>query len=231
MFAKKKLNILNFSTDKIKCKKFYQENGFIITEKIFTEVECSKAISESKSFEKFQSNNFIPELMPHRKNEYFLKMMRNVKLISLINYIMNSDLELFGLQSTFFHGVPGTTGSSAHQDSLYVSPENHDDFISAWVALVDIDIENMGNLVLYPKSHTLGNLPVVEKNIKNSKYQNDNLQKNLYLELGVYKGITINILPKFVKKIYGFDSFEGLKEKWKGFQNHPKGTFDLKKNA
>jgi len=177
MYTKKIVNIPDFTIDKVKCKEFYQENGFLITEKIFTEAECSKAISESKSFEKFKSNNFIPELMPHRKNEYFLKMMRNVKLVNMINYLMKSDLELFGLQSTFFHGVPGTSGSSAHQDSLYVNPENHDDFISAWVALVDIDIDNMGNLVLYPKSHTLGSLPVIEKDTQNSKHQNDGLVK------------------------------------------------------
>ena len=73
----------------------------------------------------------------------------------------------------------------------------------------------------------------LEKNIQEysikQALQNDNLQKNLYLEFGVYKGITINILSKFVKKIYGFDSFEGLKDEWRGFQNQPKGTFDLKK--
>ena len=34
---------------------------------------------------------------------------------------------------------------------------------------------------------------------------------------------------KHVKHIYGFDSFEGLKEDWHGTLDHTKGTFDKKK--
>ncbi len=46
----------------------------------------------------------------------------------------------------------------------------------------------------------------------------------LYLELGVYKGSTINSIADQVDHtIHGFDSFEGLPETWRtGF---PKGTF------
>jgi len=41
-----------------------------------------------------------------------------------------------------------------------------------------------------------------------------------YLEFGVFKGKTINLFSKILKKykakIYGFDSFEGLNEDWVG---------------
>lgn len=47
-----------------------------------------------------------------------------------------------------------------------------------------------------------------------------------YLEFGVFKGAGINLFSKFVKKIYGFDGFEGLKEDWKGFRNQ-KGVCNL----
>jgi len=47
---------------------------------------------------------------------------------------------------------------------------------------------------------------------------------SLWLEFGVYSGRTINYISQFAQgKVYGFDSFEGLPEKWRdGFD---KGTF------
>ncbi|MDC2975943.1 class I SAM-dependent methyltransferase [bacterium] len=57
---------------------------------------------------------------------------------------------------------------------------------------------------------------------------NDRNQENLYLEFGVHSGKSINYLSKFLKtKIYGFDSFTGLKEDWLGTKN-PIGSMDLK---
>lgn len=45
-------------------------------------------------------------------------------------------------------------------------------------------------------------------------------------EFGVWKGESINHFARKLSMIYGFDSFEGLKEDWKGF-DRPKGSFDL----
>lgn len=57
---------------------------------------------------------------------------------------------------------------------------------------------------------------------------NDINQEKLYLEFGVHSGKSINYLSKFLKtKIYGFDSFTGLKEDWLGTKN-PIGSMDLK---
>ena len=57
--------------------------------------------------------------------------------------------------------------------------------------------------------------------------ENDKNLTKFYIEFGVYTGTTINFFSKFVKKIYGFDSFEGLREDWVG-SNLGKGTFNLK---
>ena len=48
----------------------------------------------------------------------------------------------------------------------------------------------------------------------------------LWLEFGVWQGTTINYISKFTEDIvYGFDSFEGLPEKWRdGFD---KGMFSI----
>jgi hypothetical protein len=46
-------------------------------------------------------------------------------------------------------------------------------------------------------------------------------------EFGVWKGRSINYFARRLPVIYGFDSFEGLAEDWKGWA-FPKGAFDLK---
>ena len=57
-------------------------------------------------------------------------------------------------------------------------------------------------------------------------------KNNLFLEFGVYKGESINLFAKNLKKndgkIYGFDSFQGLKDEWIIQSYHSEGTFDLK---
>lgn len=60
--------------------------------------------------------------------------------------------------------------------------------------------------------------------------KNDVHSEGYYLEFGVYSGTSIKFFSKYLIKnnIYGFDSFEGLKEHWFG-TSITKGTFDLKK--
>jgi hypothetical protein len=59
--------------------------------------------------------------------------------------------------------------------------------------------------------------------------ENDEFNKKFYLEFGVYTGTSINFFSKHVNTIYGFDSFEGLKEDWAGYELQ-KGYFSLNKN-
>ena len=48
----------------------------------------------------------------------------------------------------------------------------------------------------------------------------------LWLEFGVASGISINYISRFTNdKVYGFDSFEGLPEKWRDGFN--KGAFNM----
>ena len=49
----------------------------------------------------------------------------------------------------------------------------------------------------------------------------------LWLEFGVFKGYSINYLARCTPQaVYGFDSFRGLQEDWKG-RGLPQGSFDL----
>jgi hypothetical protein len=59
--------------------------------------------------------------------------------------------------------------------------------------------------------------------------EQDKLSQFYNLEFGVFDGTSINFFSNYVKNIYGFDSFEGLKEDWTGNLGFTKGHFDLKK--
>jgi hypothetical protein len=65
------------------------------------------------------------------------------------------------------------------------------------------------------------------KNLDNSSHN------NFFLEFGVYSGGSINLFAKQLQpineKIYGFDSFEGLKEDWLTHVFLPKGSLSLNK--
>lgn len=61
----------------------------------------------------------------------------------------------------------------------------------------------------------------------NKSLENDNDQNYMYLEFGVFSGDSLNLFAEKLKtKIYGFDSFEGLKEDWLG-TSLQKGFFNL----
>ena len=92
------------------------------------------------------------------------------------------------------------------------------------------------NAILWPAHKHPGGVydPLNNKNsireyaIKLALEKDPGGNKYSYLEFGVYKGNTINFFSAFVSKIYGFDSFEGLKDEWLGTTG-PKGLFNLNK--
>jgi len=73
-------------------------------------------------------------------------------------------------------------------------------------------IQNIPNVNTYPLTYVFKHMKLQHK------------PNTLWLEFGVFSGNTINYISKFTNdKVYGFDSFEGLPEKWRdGFD---KGAF------
>ena len=78
-------------------------------------------------------------------------------------------------------------------------------------------IENIPNINTYPLKHVFETIKL------------QHTPGTLWLEFGVASGNTINYISKFTNEtVYGFDSFEGLPEKWRdGFE---KGAFDRNGN-
>ncbi len=56
----------------------------------------------------------------------------------------------------------------------------------------------------------------------------DKNKEYYYLEFGVFKGTSANFFSKYVKKLYAFDSFQGLSEDWPG-RPLSKGYFNQNK--
>jgi len=73
-------------------------------------------------------------------------------------------------------------------------------------------IQNIPNINTYPLTYVFEKLQLKHK------------ENTLWLEFGVASGNTINYISRFTNRtVYGFDSFEGLPEKWRnGFD---KGAF------
>lgn len=76
-----------------------------------------------------------------------------------------------------------------------------------------VQIKNIPNVNKYPLHYVFENMKLQHK------------PNTLWLEFGVFSGNTINYISNFTKDtVYGFDSFEGLPEKWRdGFD---KGAFN-----
>ena len=92
-------------------------------------------------------------------------------------------------------------------------PEGGLNLANLTLALHDI-IQNIPNLNVYPLNYVFEHMKLQHK------------PNTLWLEFGVAGGSTINYISKFTTdKVYGFDSFEGLPEKWRdGFD---KGEFTM----
>jgi hypothetical protein len=73
-------------------------------------------------------------------------------------------------------------------------------------------IQNIPNVKVYPLTYVFEHLKLKHK------------PNTLWLEFGVGSGKTINYISKFTDEtVYGFDSFEGLPEKWR--DGYDKGAF------
>ena len=81
----------------------------------------------------------------------------------------------------------------------------------------------------YFKTSTFLKSSEIKKYAIKKSIKNNNNDEHLCLEFGVWKGSSINLLSNYTNKIYGFDSFEGLKDDCHGFSGIAEESFSLKK--
>jgi len=78
-------------------------------------------------------------------------------------------------------------------------------------------IENIPDIKTYPLKYVFETMKLEHK------------PNTLWLEFGVFSGRTVNYISSFTNdKVYGFDSFEGLPEKWR--DGIDKGRFNMDGN-
>ena len=146
-----------FADNKEEALAFYCEFGYIIEPDMFTLAECEELIRAAENLPAFREGSFAPAMNPHRIGSIFLKALRNPKIVKIMELLVNGKVS--GLQTEFFYGKPGTPGFSMHQDNYFVEAPIGA-FASAWTPMVDVTPER-GGLIIFPKSHQAGPLPVV----------------------------------------------------------------------
>lgn len=151
------MDIPSFYEDENAAKAFFQENGFHAEYNYIDADQCDFLIKESAKLKNALNGEYRPALNPHTENENFLSIMKSERVLSIIQKLIGGKVS--GLQTQFFFGRPGTKGFSIHQDNFFVEAQPASAFVSTWLALSDVTIEN-GTIFLYPGAHKQGTLPV-----------------------------------------------------------------------
>lgn len=127
-------------------KDFFRNYGYQIIDSLFSKVQCDKLIYEVNNL---QSNDYTPLMNKHLESEEILKFISQKKLVNIVEEYFSG--KAMGLQTEFFFMPPSTQGFSPHQDNTFVQAKGNT-FISAWVALTDVDPIN-GGLIIWPETH------------------------------------------------------------------------------
>lgn len=147
----------------------FNETGYFIIPSVFGSKDCEKIICDANKI-KEKDNDYLPLMNPHKNCKSIMKAMENKKIVKFVESYFKD--EVFGLQTEFFFMPPNTKGFAPHQDNTYVQADENS-FISAWVALTDVNAKN-GGLIIWPESHKEKQL----KNQENEQLPSDNQDPN-----------------------------------------------------
>lgn len=148
-------------------KTFYDSNGFLICENIFSKneieelksevvsifrekgreiigfVEPGKHISDEDLIKKYITLNF-----PHKVSDVILKYVKDKRIADVLTDVIGPNVKC--MQSMFFIKGPGKKGQSWHQDEYYI-PTRDCSLTGVWIAIDDATIDN-GCLWVIPGS-------------------------------------------------------------------------------
>lgn len=185
-------NIPSFYDDEVLARAFFDEYGFHAEYNFINAEQCDALIKASFDLNNAKNGEFRPTLNPHTESDYFLGVLKNTKLLNIIEKLI--DGKASGIQTQFFFGKPGTKGFSIHQDNFFVEAQPAASFVTTWLALTDVTIEN-GTIFLYPGAHKEGQLPVrkLDKVIGIGQEYNANNEETVIPEK--YKPVIVEV-PK-----------------------------------
>lgn len=149
---------------------FFQKNGYVIIEDIYTPEECDLIINSAHDILGQSNKDLTPLMNIHKGSNEVQNFMAKNELIEFIENFFEG--KALGLQTEFFFMPPKTIGFNPHQDNSYVNAAA-DSFVSAWVALTDIDKSN-GGLIIWPETHVENRLDTIKTGLSKSKNQDPN---------------------------------------------------------
>ena len=166
--------------------RFFQENGFLILERLLTEEEIAPVsneidniVSEKVNYVPKEDIIYEPSSSPprvrnafrvHLYNPFFMGIARNPKVVSWVEGLLGRPLRLYGSQ---LFAKPAEVGSVVplHQDMPYWPFEPYE-LLSCWIALDDSKMEN-GCVRFMAGSHKLGILRHVPSGVQGDSLKLD----------------------------------------------------------
>lgn len=206
----------SFLTDEKAALASFREHGMHAEYNFISPAECDAILAASLTLNNAKNGEFRPTLNPHNESEAFLMIMRQPKMISIMEKLVGGKVS--GIQTQFFFGKPGTSGFSNHQDNFFVEAQPADCFVSTWLALTDVSAEN-GTIYAYPGAHKEGLLPVRKLSGVAGVGQEYNAANEECVVPDKYKPVTVEV-PRgtliFLHSLIPHGSFNNVsKDKWR----------------
>jgi phytanoyl-CoA hydroxylase len=176
----------------------FDENGFLVLERLFTEEEIAPVSDEIDRIiqgkvdyipkdDLFYEPGSSPPRMRnafrvHLYNPFFMGITRHPKVVSVVERILGTPLRLYNTQ---LFAKPAEVGTVVplHQDAPYWPFEPHE-LLSCWIALDDSTIEN-GCVRFKKGSHKQGVLRHVASKVKGNSLQLEDERINGFPEEAV----------------------------------------------
>lgn len=161
-------------------KKFYDENGYVIIEQLFSDEEVAfyrehyMRLRESGTYEGDNAGIDLGNADPLKRYPRMIHMHRwdDVSLQWMLDKRLNEALttlagrEPFAVQTMLYFKPPKARGQALHQDNYYLRAQPGT-CVAAWLALDDCDEEN-GCLEVAPGSQTWPILCTVKADVNES---------------------------------------------------------------
>ena len=137
--------------------KSYDDNGYLIVPDVFSDEACERMKKEAGPMS--DGKEYHAVLNIHRKNDLFLKIVKDPVLVSMVKTIQRH--KVVALNDQYFFKRAGTPYArqawSPHQDVTYIGAGDGT-YIQLHIFLVKNEKEN-GGLYYYPGSHKETKLP------------------------------------------------------------------------
>ena len=177
-----------------KYKKLYDQNGYLIIEDVLSSDKCEDIKKKSQEF--IELPEYPVALNVHRKSDFFWKIISNDKIVDLVKFIQDSDIDAVNDQYLFKKANTkyGRQSWTFHQDNSYPKAKKGS-YIILHLAVDESTKEN-GGLIYLQGSHSEEILD----------YQNNKSWKEDNNEDGITRpGQTINYEQEMIKKYKPID--------------------------